>query len=420
MRALHLQLARPTHARQDALAPYLSRDGRENDYKRGPRRDSDGDRWSPAAEGDSWYSGSGPSKPAGASEGDWGRERRQPRWQREGEEEEGGFRRPRWQREGEEEEGGFRQPRWQREGEEEEGGFRQPRWQRDGEEEEGGFRRPRWQREGEEEGTRMSYRDRTRPSQPDTSAFGSRRGSPDSGDAPARRPFGEEREPRRRDRERERPASDWLVEEGTAGGADPFQDVLDLEATWSDPEPESTPELAPGPREGQRAQSLSDRVGQSLRSGAATGADGKGGSSGSLFDDMVGLGPEDDDEVEERRRPGDGAVRTLTDKRRVRTVYDPRSDRLSPRARDQDRDWDRPRAPSRRDREAGPESGAGPSSSPPESSFADGERIKAVSGPYKGFIGVVKEATGGRVRAVLDIFGRPTQVHLEGGQVEKM
>ena len=372
MRALHLQLARPTHARQDALAPYLSRDGRENDYKRGPRRDSDGDRWSPAAEGDSWYSGSGPSKPAGASEGDWGRERRQPRWQREGEEEEGGF------------------------------------------------RRPRWQREGEEEGTRMSYRDRTRPSQPDTSAFGSRRGSPDSGDAPARRPFGEEREPRRRDRERERPASDWLVEEGTAGGADPFQDVLDLEATWSDPEPESTPELAPGPREGQRAQSLSDRVGQSLRSGAATGADGKGGSSGSLFDDMVGLGPEDDDEVEERRRPGDGAVRTLTDKRRVRTVYDPRSDRLSPRARDQDRDWDRPRAPSRRDREAGPESGAGPSSSPPESSFADGERIKAVSGPYKGFIGVVKEATGGRVRAVLDIFGRPTQVHLEGGQVEKM
>jgi transcription termination/antitermination protein NusG len=58
----------------------------------------------------------------------------------------------------------------------------------------------------------------------------------------------------------------------------------------------------------------------------------------------------------------------------------------------------------------------------PSVSFKVGGLVRVSEGPFTGFNGVVEEVDdeGSRLKVAVSVFGRPTRVELEMGQVEKL
>jgi transcriptional antiterminator NusG len=53
--------------------------------------------------------------------------------------------------------------------------------------------------------------------------------------------------------------------------------------------------------------------------------------------------------------------------------------------------------------------------------FSEGDSVKVIEGPFASFVGVVEAISEkGKVKVNVSIFGRPTPVELEFGQVEKV
>lgn len=58
----------------------------------------------------------------------------------------------------------------------------------------------------------------------------------------------------------------------------------------------------------------------------------------------------------------------------------------------------------------------------PKYSFFQGENVRVVEGPFNNFVGVVEEANSerGKVKIMVNIFGRATPLELEFSQIEKV
>ena len=53
--------------------------------------------------------------------------------------------------------------------------------------------------------------------------------------------------------------------------------------------------------------------------------------------------------------------------------------------------------------------------------FVEGESVKVIEGPFASFVGTVESVNDkGKIKVNVSIFGRPTPVELDFGQVERI